>query len=592
MKLVHKFGLTFLAAGGISAAVFVLISTIRPVPILLAGLPLLASAGGYLVSALLLKPVGKLLYGLDMISTGTLNYKTGLETSDEIGQIARSVEAVADDFQRATVALDLVNQENDDFRDMQKQLSDREEYYRRLFEYSNDAVFIYEFDGNILDVNNKASEMLGYSNEEMKKISFLDLQPKTELSKSKAAVRTNPKTGSLRFETRFQRKDESVIDVEISSSIVNIKKGIMQSIVSNITERKQIERSLKESEEKFRTFMETATDLMFMMDAEARLTYVNTAMCHTLGYSREELVGMPFQEIVDRDHIEEAKARRQELIESGENVLPMTWETKLRRKIQGEMKAVAIYDNDGQFRGIRGVFRDVTERKKIEESQRLSELGKLAADVAHEVKNQIGVIATRANVSLLRNPKEKEIQEDIRIILNQCEHANGIVKRLLLFSKPSKGDFKIIDPADSALFVSKLVEKQFSQHNVQIINAIEGPLPPVRADEKQIQEVFLNLMRNAFEAMESGGTITLSAVSDGEDVEIQFTDTGSGISDADLKRIFDPFFTTKENGTGLGLSVCYGIIRAHNGDLKYTSQVGRGTTARVILPIEPMAQSG
>jgi PAS domain S-box-containing protein len=593
MKLSQKIGLSFLAAGGISAALLVLLSRSRPVnPLLLAAVPLLAAAGGYLLSSLILRPIGKLLYGLDMIANGTLDYKTGLDSPDEIGQIARAVESVAEEFQKATVALDLVNQENDDFRDTQRQLGDREEYYRRLFEYSNDAVFIYDFEGTILDVNKKASEMLGYSNEEMKKIPFLDLQPKTELTKSKAAVRTNPKTGSLRFETQFQRKDESVIDVEISSSIVNIKKGIMQSIVSNITERKQIEKSLKESEEKFRTFMETASDMMFIMDAEARLTYVNSAMCNTLGYSREELVGMPFQEIMDRDRLEEAKARRQELIESGENVHPMTWETKLRRKIHGEMKAVAIYDNDGQFRGIRGVFRDVTERRKIEESQRLSELGKLAADMAHEVKNQIGVIATRANIALLRNPKEKEVQEDIRIILNQCDQTNGIVKRLLMFSKPSKGDFKIIDLAKSVRFVSNLVEKQFLQNNVRIVDTIDGPLPPVRADEKQIQEVFLNLMRNAFEAMESGGTITLSAESDQEDVEVHFADTGSGISEADLKKIFDPFFTTKENGTGLGLSVCYGIIQAHNGDLKYTSQVGRGTTARVILPIEPAASSG
>jgi two-component system sporulation sensor kinase C len=202
------------------------------------------------------------------------------------------------------------------------------------------------------------------------------------------------------------------------------------------------------------------------------------------------------------------------------------------------------------------------------------------------------VIATRANIALLRNPKEKEVQEDIRIILNQCDQTNGIVKRLLMFSKPSKGDFKIIDLAKSVRFVSNLVEKQFLQNNVRIVDTIDGPLPPVRADEKQIQEVFLNLMRNAFEAMESGGTITLSAESDQEDVEVHFADTGSGISEADLKKIFDPFFTTKENGTGLGLSVCYGIIQAHNGDLKYTSQVGRGTTARVILPIEPAASSG
>jgi len=550
-----------------------------------ASMPVFAGLAGYGISKYLFRPLSKLNQSAEAIRSGNLEYRTGLDTQDEIGQLSKALDMLVDQLKDATALIDLANEANVECTETSRNLQEREEYFRRLFEYSNDAVFIYDFDGRIIDVNKKACDMLGHSREDLLKIPFLNLQTEAELAQSKAAFKTSAKTGSLRFESSFQKNDGSTINVEISSSIVNLKKGIMQSIVSNITERKEMEKSLRESEEKFRTFMETANDSMFITDAIGHFTYVNDAMASALGYPKVEMLGMPFSEVLDRDNLEMAKLKRQEFMESGEDIHELVWETRHRRKIQGEMKAVAIYDNDGGFRGMRGIFRDTTERKKVEESQRLAELGKLAADMAHEVNNQLMVISTRANISLLRKPKDEELQKDLKIIVNQCTQVKDIVKRLLMFSKPSKGDFTEINVNDSVDLVVNLVEKQFLDHQVRIIKELADPLPSVRADEKQIQEVFLNLMRNAFEAMNDGGSITVSTGIESGTVRIDFTDTGSGISENDMLHIFDPFFTTKEHGTGLGLSVCYGIINAHDGDLRYKSKQGHGTTASVVLPV-------
>jgi two-component system sporulation sensor kinase A len=547
---------------------------------------ILAAAVGFLCATVLARPLERLLQGLDTLQSGHLDYRMGLDSKDEFGTLARGIERLAGDLLKSGLEIQDLQKTAAAAQQTERDLRDREEHYRRLFEYSNDAVFIYDFDGKIIDVNNKACQMLGLPREELLAVPFLNLQTDEELGRSKEAFRTSTKTGSLRFESIFRHKNGNPINVEISSSIVDLKRGIMQSIVSNITDRKAIENSLRDSEEKFRTFMETATDLMFITDAEANFTYVNGAMLRTLGYAREELIGMPFAEVLDKDRLPDAHARRRQLSEGGEDLHQLVWETKTRKKIMGEMKATAIYDSVGRFQGMRGVFRDITERKKVEESQRLAELGKLASDMAHEVNNQIAIIATRAQVAKLRLPKEGEVLNDLAVISGQCDQIKDIVKRLLLFSKPSRGDFKSVNLNEAMGLVVHLVKDQFEKHGVRILTDLTGTIPPVKADEKQLQEVFMNLLRNAFEAMPQGGEIRVSSAVNEDMVRIEVADTGSGISESDLLHIFDPFFTTKETGTGLGLSVCYGIVQAHRGDLKYQSKLGEGTTASVLIPIE------
>jgi two-component system NtrC family sensor kinase len=155
-----------------------------------------------------------------------------------------------------------------------------------------------------------------------------------------------------------------------------------------------------------------------------------------------------------------------------------------------------------------------------------------------------------------------------------------------MFSRPSKEETKEVEINEIIEFVLKLIEHQYSLEDIKVARDLGEGLPKVKVDEKQIHEVFMNLCRNSADAMipGGGGTLTIRTSKENGFVKVEVEDTGSGISEENLQKIFDPFFTTKEHGTGLGLSVCYGIIQSHGGELKYTSEVGKGTTATILLP--------
>ncbi|MBD3425875.1 MAG: PAS domain S-box protein [Candidatus Omnitrophica bacterium] len=547
-------------------------------------IPLFTALLGYLSSKIISIPLRELTKGVRIISSGNLEYHVGQDTPDEVGQLSREFDKITDELRNARVDIDSLNRAGAKQEELIRELQAREEHFRLLFEQSNDAVFIYDIDGKIVDVNEKTCEMLGYTKDMLLNIPFLELQTEDELTMSKHATRTRGKTNALRFESKFVKSDGTVIDVGISSSCVDLKRGLMQAIVANITDRKRLERALRESEEKFRTFMETASDLMFITDREGNFNYVNEAMCNTLGYFKEEMIGMHITEIVSRANLAGFKNAHKKLLEKGEITYEPAWETKNRVDVYGEMKVTAIFDHEGEFAGTRGVFRDITERKKIEKSQRLAQLGKLAADVAHEVNNPVMIISGNAELALMEGVENKKHEQTFKVILSQCEQARSIVKRLLMFSKPSKGDFKKTNILDSIELVVSLLEGQFTRKKIKIVKKMEFQVPDVWIDEKQIQEVLMNLLRNSADAMSEGGTITIDVTMEGPNIRIDVIDTGTGISESDMKLMFDPFYTTKEHGTGLGLSVCYGIIKAHGGDLWYTSKVGKGTTASIVLP--------
>jgi PAS domain S-box-containing protein len=586
MKIGNKITISFFVTGVLAAAVMAFLSKTRvSTAVTILTLPFIAGFCGFIVAKAFFGHVLRLEKGTQIVSSGNLEYHVGLDTQDEIGGISRDFDQMAEGLRNARAAVETLQRQSVLHEATIGELRKREEHFRRLFEQSNDAVFIYDIEGKIVDINNKACEMLGYSRDVLLKIPFLDLQTEDEVTASKQAMKMGEEACSIRFESKFRRSDGTVIDVGISSSCVDLKKGVMQAIVSNITERKRLEKALKESEEKFRTFMETASDLMYITSKDGYFTYVNEAMCSTLGYYREEMIGMHVTEVFAKESLSEYKSEQKDLVTKGEILYEPAWETKNRVKIHGEMKVAAIYDKNGEYAGNRGVFRDISERKKVERSQRLAQLGKLAADVAHEVNNPVMVISGNAELALIEGGLSEKAKKIFNIILEQCEVARGIVKRLLMFSRPSKGTFKEANIADSIDLVVGLVESQFMRKQIEIIKKTAFSLPPVNADEKQLQEVFMNLLRNAADAMPNGGSITITAAMEEENIRIDFTDTGEGISETDIKLIFDPFFTTKEHGTGLGLSVCYGIIKAHGGDLRYSSKLGEGTTATVVLPV-------
>ncbi|MFC1514382.1 nitrogen regulation protein NR(II) [Candidatus Omnitrophota bacterium] len=228
---------------------------------------------------------------------------------------------------------------------------------------------------------------------------------------------------------------------------------------------------------------------------------------------------------------------------------------------------------------------DITERKEIEKAQRLTQLGKLIANIAHEVNNPLMVISGRAQLSLMEKINNKVLQRNLAIIMDECQRAKSIIERVLEFSRPAKGECKETAINSVLERVLSIIEQQFKLGNVDFKRRFADGLPTVLTDEKQIQEVVLNLLNNARDAMPRGGLIDISTQRQGNFVQVDLKDNGSGMDGETLSRLFEPFFTTKEKGTGLGLPICLSIIKTHEGDLKFLSLPGVGTTATILLPI-------
>jgi two-component system NtrC family sensor kinase len=228
-------------------------------------------------------------------------------------------------------------------------------------------------------------------------------------------------------------------------------------------------------------------------------------------------------------------------------------------------------------------------RKKIIESERLAVIGQLAAGVAHELNNPLQGIVTYSCLLLERMPEGSPGRESIQKIVTQANRCTQIIRGLLDFSRPKLPQKKLSNLNLVLQQCVGLVEDQAIFHNIRIVRHLDETLPQVVVDPAQIQQVFMNLIINAAEAMDGEGCLTLITRHMGDDgfVEVGFADSGHGIRPEDMERIFDPFFTTKEfgHGTGLGLAISFGFIKEHHGTITVESELGRGTTFTIRLPV-------
>lgn len=222
------------------------------------------------------------------------------------------------------------------------------------------------------------------------------------------------------------------------------------------------------------------------------------------------------------------------------------------------------------------------------QSEKLASLGKLAAGVAHEINSPLTGVLTYSSLLLKEKKDGDPEREDLEVIVNETNRCKKIVKGLLDFARqtePDKASSDINEIIDKSL---DLISHQASMQNIKIEKKIKPDIPAIMIDRGQIQQVFINILLNAIEAMPQGGTLTVSSGIQDQMLAVGFADTGAGIAEENLRKIFDPFFTTKKQGrgTGLGLSVSYGIIERHRGRLEVKSKVGKGTTFTVKLPIK------
>ncbi len=360
----------------------------------------------------------------------------------------------------------------------------------------------------------------------------------------------------------------------------------VSNILAEIIEFKRTEEELHSTKVFVENIVESAQSIIHVLDKEGIVISVNNFTEELLGYQRRDIIGKNwFDTFVSEDEREEAKKEYLRCVE-GKKVkgYESSIITKGNQKRVISWYASPLYDNEGNTIGAVALGYDVTERKELEKSQRLAQLGKLVADMAHEVNNPLMVISGRAQLSLMEDIQNEEIKNNLNIIIKECQRAKDIIQRLLKFSRPSKGEFRDININDSLKEVISLIEHQFSLVNINIVKNFDENIGLIKGDDKQLQEVFMNLFNNARDAMPHGGSIEVRTVSSSGEVRIEIRDAGAGMDKKTLAKVFDPFFTTKEKGTGLGLAVCYSIIKNHKGNMWFESVLGKGTTAIITLP--------
>lgn len=350
----------------------------------------------------------------------------------------------------------------------------------------------------------------------------------------------------------------------------------------------------KEAEAALKTqLLEAIPDAIFLCDMGGNLRYANQAAYLMFGCSKDEIsTGGPDTFDLLR-HVQLGKSRIKTLLEKGEVIYESEQLCKDRPKLPIELHARIV--NYGEETLIAAICHDITERVKLEQqlvqSAKLSSLGTMSAGVAHEIKNPLAIIVQGTEFLESSLSADSDLFDIIKMIKLSSLRANKIVKDLLSFARQTEMEDEQVDLIPVIEETLSLVERQFSLRNTNIIRQFKADLPMINIDSAQIKQVFINILLNAIEAMQDGGTITISAdkikgPETKDYLRIIFKDTGSGISNEEIQNVFDPFFSTKKKsgGTGLGLSVSKGIIEKHNGYIQIESFIGKGTSVIIDLP--------
>lgn len=360
-------------------------------------------------------------------------------------------------------------------------------------------------------------------------------------------------------------------------------------------------RALKRSEEKYRLLIESAEDFIFTLDESARLKSVNSYTANFFGSDAERLIDHCLGDLFSHDVARRNTKAVKQVYATGCSVREEIEIRSVDPSVWLSANYMPLKNEAGKISAVLCIARDITENKNLQRhlvtTEKLAALGTLAAGVAHEINNPMGVILGFCDLMLRKHAPESQTYEDLKVIERQGLHCKEIVENLLSFARDRQVSEESTDLNSCLDEIIKVARHSIERRCVTVKTDIARRLSRVRGDNRQLQQVFLNLMNNAVSAMPLGGVLTIGAhLEKGpRRAVVTVSDTGCGISRADLERIYEPFFTTKPEGegTGLGLFVSYGIINSFGGSIHCESRVTQetggksGTTFIVKLPWRP-----
>lgn len=491
-------------------------------------------------------------------------------------------------------------------------LRESEELYRTALEKSNDGISIIQ-DGKYVYANPKLLKTIGREEEGIVglPLGFYTHPDDREKVRAYYEARQKGEPVPQSYDMRVVKPDGSVIIINITAIKISYQgRPATMSFILDITERKKAEEALRRSEERYRTIIESIDDDYFETDLKGRITFFNKPTGWS-GHKRTELVGRQHTEYTSPQMAKKVETIFNKIYRDGKPARITDYEV-IRpdgHLVYLEMSVSLMRDADGKPIGFRGISRDVTEQKKMEEersklteqlhqAQKMEAIGTLAGGIAHDFNNLLMGIQGYTSLMLLDMTEAHPFTDQLKAVQTLVQSGATLTKQLLGFARAGRYE---VAPTDlNALIAKAIALFARTRKEIRIFEKYDPHLRPADVDRGQIDQVLLNIFVNAWQAMPAGGSLyvetqnkTLDDTSAnhlnlpaGTYVQISITDNGIGMDDKTLQRIFDPFFTTKEmgRGTGLGLASAYGIIKGHGGTISVSSATGEGSTFDIYLP--------
>jgi PAS domain S-box-containing protein len=474
-------------------------------------------------------------------------------------------------------------------------------------------IFILTDDRFRIRVIRGALDMLGYTEKELIGKSLNDIIVEKQYIENYLEYAATRRMKECLFDAQVIAKSggELVIDFSFSPIFESDQLIGFVGVARDITHKKRMEIALRASEERFRRLAENAEDIIYQyrFQPDRGFDYISPAVTEITGYAPGEFYADPGL-ILDIVHPEDRQLMEKYLDGEGifYQIVSIRFVSRDGDVVWTEQRNVPIYDTDGSLTAMEGIARDVTDRKKLEEqllqAQKLESIGTLAGGVAHDFNNILAIIL--GYISILRNHRHNDelFDEHIQVVQKAVKRGAGVVRELLTLARKTDTTFEPVSIGATLDELLSFLRNTFSK-KIEITLRYDKELPSILADPNQLSQTLLNLCINARDAMPDGGNLSINAsLVSGADLHEQFPgirddpyccisvkDSGVGMSKEVANRIFEPFFTTKElgKGTGLGLAVVYGIVKSHGGFINVESEVGKGTTFLIYLPVHNVA---
>ncbi len=494
-----------------------------------------------------------------------------------------------------------------DRKEAEKRLRLSEQRFRVLFESAGDAIVLLK-DGIVADCNGKTLTLFGCTREEILGRPILHFSPSFQPDGVPSREKSEEKTkasllGTTQlFEWRYSRSEGVFFDADVSLSRLDTDETYLQAVIRDVTERKRLEEELK----RLNTAVEQAAEAIIITDTEGLIQYVNPAFEKITGYSRHEVKGQTPRIMKSGIHDPSFYEQLWKTVKEGK-----VWTGRITNKrkdgelIQEDVVISPFLNSSGQLTGFIALKRNVTEEVRLEaqlrHAQKVEVIGQLAGGIAHEFNTILTAIIGYASLIKLKMKGDDPYGPYVEHLLGAADKAASLTRSLLDFGRKQIINPKPVTVNEMVTRVQGLLSRLVSE-DIELRMELSAETLVVTADAGQMDQVLMNLVTNARDAMQQGGTLTIrtskSVIDDkfimthgygqpGTYAVISVSDTGTGMDEKTKEKLFDPFFTTKEvgKGTGLGLSIVYGIIKQHNGFISATSELGRGTTFDTYIPL-------